>query len=116
MTQDIQFTASGKQIEDAINNAVKTSLSSMFSPAQYGRPSSPGYAVIEDRVLEWARTTDLSEYIEKEATKAIEAILPLAVERAIRNRAGVILSGLVRSGALDDQIASVIEDTYGPRR
>ena len=117
MTQDIHFTASSKQIEDALNNAVRANLSGMFyGPGQYGKPAGPGYAVIEERILEWARTADLDEYIETEAMKAVEAVLPKAIERAIQNRAGVILSGLIRSGALDDQIASVIETKWAERK
>lgn len=113
MTQDIHFTASGKQIEDALNNAVRANLSSMFyGPSQYNKQAGPGYAVVEDRILDWARTANLDQYIEAEAMKAIEKVLPAAVERAIKNRAGVVLSSLIRSGELDDRIATVIESNW----
>jgi hypothetical protein len=83
-----------------------------YGPSQYGKPEGPGYAVIEDRILDWVRTANLDQYIEKEAMKAIEKVLPIAVDRAIKNRAGTILAGLIRSGELDDRIAAVIESNW----
>ena len=48
--------------------------------------------------------------------QSIQGILPEAVDKAIKNRAGSILAELVRSGDLDDRISTVIESRYANKR
>ena len=114
---DIQITIPLEQIQQVLNRAIKSQLDNVFfGPARYQQPAGPGYAVIEDKIIEWAKSVDLNSLIERLAMQSIQGILPEAVDKAIKNRAGSILAELVRSGDLDDRISTVIESRYANKR
>lgn len=109
-TDNIQITIPIVQIQQALNQAINSQLNAIFfGPARYQQPAGPGYAIIESKILEWAREVDLNALIEKLALQSVQNILPEAVDRAIKNRAGSILAELIRSGGLDDRISVALE-------
>lgn len=116
-SENIQITIPVTQIQQIINQAITSQLHSIFfGPARYSQPAGPGYTVIENKIIEWAKEVDLTSIIEKLAMQSIQSILPEAVDKAIKNRAGSILAELVRSGDLDDRISTAIESRYANKR
>ena len=96
-------------IQRIIIDSLKSNATRMFSPAQYGYQAGAGYVAIEEAVVEWIKNGDIVAEIEDQAYLSIQKVLPNAVDKAIKNRAGSILAGIIRSGQLDDQIIKVIE-------
>lgn len=106
----ITFSIPLVAIQAAVEGSVQTVLSGLFSTSRTSAvPQGAGFKIVEKAIINYVETMSLPASAITRIEAVVEEVLPKAVEAAVKNRAGTMMAEIIRSGALDEKIAQVIE-------
>lgn len=108
--EEITFSVPLVAIQAAVEGSVQTVLNGLFNSARTSAvPHGVGYKLIEKAITTYVETMSLPPSAITRIEAVVEEVLPKAVEAAVKNRAGTMMAEIIRSGALDERIAQVVE-------
>lgn len=106
----ITFSVPLVAIQAAIEGSVQTVLNGLFNSSRTSAvPKGVGFKLVEKAITTYVETMSLPPSAITRIEAVVEEVLPKAVEAAVKNRAGTMMAEIIRSGALDERIAQVIE-------